>query len=103
MNTGTQQVTKNGESVAFPKLSYQLLVILVETAPNVVTQDELINRVWPGRQVGHDTITQRIRLLRRALGDKSQLPCLHHSARARLIAPIPALRRSENRAYGKEP
>ncbi len=74
VNTGTQQVTKNGETVALPKLSYQLLVILVETAPNVVTQDELSNRVWPGRSVGHDTITQRIRLLRRALGDDAPTP-----------------------------
>lgn len=47
---------------------------LVEAAPATVTTDELVERAWDGRIVGNETVTQRVRLLRQALGDDAQEP-----------------------------
>jgi len=46
----------------------------VEAAPSLLDQDELIAQVWPGRVVSPETVTQRVRLLRRALGDDAHDP-----------------------------
>ncbi len=71
---GKRQVGRNGRPVKMPKLSYQLFAVLAESAPNVVTHEELIDRVWDGRVVSPDTIMQRVKLLRDALGDDANAP-----------------------------
>ncbi len=71
---GKRQIGRDGRSVSMPRLSYRLFAALAESAPNVVTHDELVDRVWRGRAVSHDTIMQRIKLLRDALGDDAAAP-----------------------------
>ncbi|WP_444994639.1 winged helix-turn-helix domain-containing protein [Aliikangiella sp. IMCC44359] len=70
----TNQVWQGDEEISLPKLSYQLLKVLVENAPTVLAQDELIRQVWPHMVVGDETLKQRIRLLRKAIGDNAQSP-----------------------------
>jgi TolB-like protein/DNA-binding winged helix-turn-helix (wHTH) protein len=74
IDTGTQIVSRAGESIALPKLSYDLLLVLVRAAPNLVSLDELMRRVWPGIVVSPETVSQRIKLLRDALGDDPREP-----------------------------
>jgi len=50
-------------------LSFRLLHYLLEQGTRVVGFDELIERVWAPAHVGEETVTQRVRLLRHALGD----------------------------------
>ncbi|MDX1481483.1 MAG: winged helix-turn-helix domain-containing protein [Woeseiaceae bacterium] len=57
-----------------PKLSYRVFEALAQAAPNVLSQDELAAAVWPGRIVMPQTIMQRIKLLRQALGDDARAP-----------------------------
>ncbi len=71
---GTQQLLRNGEEIPLPKLSFDLLLALIRAAPNTVTLDELMERVWPGLVVSPETVTQRVKLLRDALGDDSRAP-----------------------------
>lgn len=71
---GKRQIGRDGRALNMPKLSYRLFSALAESAPNVVTHDELVDRVWRGRAVSHDTITQRVKLLREALGDDATAP-----------------------------
>ena len=60
--------------IALGRLTYRLLLALVEAAPNMVSHDELDRSVWGGRSVSPETISQRIKLLRDALSDDPHNP-----------------------------
>jgi len=74
LNTATHEVSVGGNPVDLPPLSFRLLEVLTESAPAVVSHDELLDRVWPGRVVSPETVTQRVKLLRHALGDSARQP-----------------------------
>ncbi len=74
IDTGTQAVSRAGETIALPKLSYDLLLTLLRAAPNLVSLDNLMRLVWPGIVVSPETVSQRIKLLRDALGDDPREP-----------------------------
>ena len=57
----TARVLRNGDEIALPKLSFDLLVALARRAPAVVTFDELMDDVWGKVVVGPETVTQRRR------------------------------------------
>lgn len=89
--TGTQQVLRGSQEIPLPKLSFDLLLALVRAAPNTVTLDDLMRRVWPGLVVNPETVTQRVKLLRDALGDDRQAPRYIGLVRGRgyrLLAPV---------------
>ena len=74
IETGRQLVIRATESIALPKLSYDLLLMLVRAAPNLVSLDELMRLVWPGIIVSPETVSQRVKLLRDALDDDPRVP-----------------------------
>jgi DNA-binding winged helix-turn-helix (wHTH) protein len=74
IDTARAVVTRNGAKLPLPKLSFDLLVALVEAAPRVVSLDELLDTVWAGVVVSPETVAQRAKLLRAALGDSSRSP-----------------------------
>lgn len=74
IDTGRQLVSRSDRPIRLPKLSYDLLLALVRTAPNLVSLDELMRLVWPGIIVSPETVSQRIKLLRDALEDNPRLP-----------------------------
>ena len=63
-----------GEEIALPKLSFELLLCLARHAPNVVSTEMLMDEVWGQVVVGEETVKQRVKLLRKALGDSSSDP-----------------------------
>jgi TolB-like protein/DNA-binding winged helix-turn-helix (wHTH) protein len=74
VDLGRALVQRGDQAVPLPKLSFDLLVALARAAPNLLTLDELMDQVWPGLVVAPDTISQRVKLLRAALGDDSKTP-----------------------------
>jgi TolB-like protein/DNA-binding winged helix-turn-helix (wHTH) protein len=74
LDTGRRLLLCDSKPVALGPLTYQLLLTLVEAAPNVVTHDELARAIWGGRSVSPETISQRIKLLRDALSDDPSHP-----------------------------
>ncbi len=74
LDFGRRRVTRDGQSLHLGKLTYEMLVVLVEVAPNVVTHDQLMQRVWGGRIATPETVAQRVKLLRTALGDDTGHP-----------------------------
>ena len=74
LDPNTGQVWRDDAELQLPKLSFQLLKVLVSNAPNVLNQEEITSEVWPDMVVGDETLKQRVRLLRKALGDKAQSP-----------------------------
>lgn len=89
-----RRVRRAGEAIRLQALSFDLLVALVRAAPNVVSFDQLSERVWPGLVVTPETIVQRVKLLRDALGDDPHAPRYIEGVRGRgyrLIAEVRAL------------
>jgi TolB-like protein/DNA-binding winged helix-turn-helix (wHTH) protein len=74
IDTGRQLVSRADDPIPLPKLSYDLLLVLVRAAPNVVSLDELMRLVWPGIIVSPETVSQRVKLLRDALDDNPRVP-----------------------------
>jgi len=74
-------------------LSYDLLRYLVEQGERAVGFDELIEQVWAPAVVNEETVTQRVKLLRQALGDDGRNPRYIRSVRGRgyqlCSAPLP--------------
>jgi TolB-like protein len=62
-------------------LSFALLLALLRRAPEVARREELIDQVWEGTIVGDETLSQRVRLLRDALGDAAKEPRYVESVR----------------------
>jgi TolB-like protein/DNA-binding winged helix-turn-helix (wHTH) protein/Tfp pilus assembly protein PilF len=83
VDTARAQVTRDGVEVPLPKLSFDLLVALIEAAPSVVSLDALMDRVWAGIVVSPETVSQRAKLLRDALGDDTRAPRYFTSVRGR--------------------
>ncbi len=71
LNRGT--VSRGKQRIDLPELSFQLFAILIENAPDTVSKDELIREVWGNVVVGDETLAQRVRLLRQALGKTASL------------------------------
>jgi TolB-like protein/DNA-binding winged helix-turn-helix (wHTH) protein/Flp pilus assembly protein TadD len=74
VDTGQATVTRDGQALALPKLTFDLLLALIEAAPRVLSHDELMHRVWPGLVVGPETVSQRVKLLRAGLDDDPKAP-----------------------------
>lgn len=101
IDLGQQRVTRAGVEIPLPHLSFQLLVTLARAAPNLVSFDQLTARVWPGLVITPETISQRVKLVRTALGDDPQTPRYIGGVRGRgyrMVAsarPLTERRRSE--------
>jgi TolB-like protein/DNA-binding winged helix-turn-helix (wHTH) protein/Tfp pilus assembly protein PilF len=96
VDVGQQRITRAGVEITLPNLSFQLLLALIRVAPNVLSNDLVMARVWPGLIVSPETVAKRVNLLREALGDDAQEPRYIAGVRSRgyrLIAPVsPAVR-----------
>jgi DNA-binding winged helix-turn-helix (wHTH) protein/Tol biopolymer transport system component len=95
LDLGRRRLEREGQPIELGRLTYALLVALVEAAPNVLTHDDLVRRVWGGRATSHETVTQRIKLLRDALQDEAERPryiALVRGQGYRLIPPVELLR-----------
>lgn len=91
IDVGRQQVVRDNHMIALPKLSFDLLVALARAAPNLVSSEALLRQVWPRVVVGPETLNQRVKLVRDALGDDFRHPRYVEGLRGRgyrLIPPV---------------
>src|SRR6266851_166986 len=68
-----RELLADGRPVDLGGRAFDVLVALVEAHGNVVSVDELISRVWPGRIVEESVLQVQISALRRALGNERDL------------------------------
>ena len=89
-----RRVTRGGAVIRLQALSFDLLVTLVRAAPTLVSFEQLNERVWPGLVITPETIVQRVKLLRGALGDDPHAPRYIEGVRGRgyrMLAEVQAL------------
>ncbi len=71
-----QEITRNGERLKLQGKVYQVLMALLEKPGEVVTRDEIRQRLWPAEtHVNYDAnVNTTVNKLRLALGDSSEKP-----------------------------
>jgi DNA-binding winged helix-turn-helix (wHTH) protein len=74
IDTGARCVMRAGVDLGITGLSFELLLALGRSAPNLVSADTLMDTVWPRQVAGIETLAQRVKLLRRQLGDEADQP-----------------------------
>lgn len=91
-------VTRGDRELSLSALSFELLLALVRAAPEVVSLDKLMNQVWPGMVVSGETVSQRVKLVRDALGDHAASPRYIAGVRGRgyrIVAPVSVVTAAE--------
>ena len=86
-----EQISRDGKTVKLERRSMQLLLCLAEHAGQILSVDELLDRVWVGVVVTPDSVYQAIASLRRTLGDDPKKPTYISSIPRRgysLVAPV---------------
>ena len=67
-----RRLLRSGEDVYLPPKTFELLLHLLQNRGRVLTKDELLAAVWPDVNVVENTLAQRIREIREALGEGAQ-------------------------------
>src|SRR5262245_24536010 len=79
---GTQRrLLRDGKVVPLHSKAFELLLVLVRSAGQDLSKDELLNAVWPGQIIEESNFAVNISAIRRALGE--------NAAQARFILTIP--------------
>jgi TolB-like protein/DNA-binding winged helix-turn-helix (wHTH) protein/Tfp pilus assembly protein PilF len=69
-----EQISTGGKTVKLERRSMQLLLCLAQHAGEVLSVDQLLDRVWSGVVVTPDSVYQTVASLRRTLGDDAKEP-----------------------------
>ena len=91
LNVARGCVTRGSVVVPLSPLSFELLLALVRAAPDVLSLDSIMDQVWPGMVVSPETVSQRVKLVRDALGDRAAAPRYIAGVRGRgyrIVAPV---------------
>ena len=67
-------IERDGREVRLAPKALAVLQVLVRSAGEAVTRQQLFDAVWPGGVVSDEALTQRISELRKALGDSPKKP-----------------------------
>lgn len=66
------ELRRGGELIAVEPQVFAVLLFLVENSNRVVTRDELLDAVWGDRNVSESTLSHRLMLARKAVGDSGR-------------------------------
>lgn len=66
----TRRLRRDGMDVHLPPKAFELLTVLVEAAPRVVSKRELHTKLWPGGAVTDATLVALVKQLRRSMSDR---------------------------------
>jgi predicted ATPase/DNA-binding winged helix-turn-helix (wHTH) protein len=74
IDLGRRELRSSGIPVPLGGRAFEVVTVLVQSASEFVTKDDLMDRVWPGATVGEGTIHVHISAVRKALGqDRAML------------------------------
>jgi TolB-like protein/DNA-binding winged helix-turn-helix (wHTH) protein len=104
LDIGQRRLARGTEQLPLSKLTFALLRALVEAAPNVVSHEELAERVWgPRRVVTPENVAKRVMRLREALGDDAGEPRYVEGLRGQGYRLIPRVELAPNQSETSAP
>src|SRR5258708_2863080 len=63
---------RGAETVALTPKAFEVLLLLIDHSGELVSKDELMEKVWPDSFVEESNLTQTVFMLRKALGETSK-------------------------------
>ena len=96
-STRRQLLDADNQALHLTPKAFELLSLLIERAPGVVTKAKIHERLWPGVFVSDATLVGLIKELRRALGDHNALSPIIRTAHRIGYALCDVERAAENR------
>ncbi len=103
LDIGRRQLLRGGEPLELSSLSFDVLLALVEGAPDLVSYDRVIEQAWgPNRVVTPENLAQRMSLIRNALGDDASRPRYIEGVRSEGFRLIPAVEKIEAEVRASE-
>jgi predicted ATPase/DNA-binding winged helix-turn-helix (wHTH) protein len=78
VDPGRRELRSHGTPVALGNRAFEIIEALARAEGQLVTKDDLMERIWPGTIVGENTLQVHISAVRKALGpDRSMLKTSH--------------------------
>jgi TolB-like protein/DNA-binding winged helix-turn-helix (wHTH) protein/Tfp pilus assembly protein PilF len=74
LDTVNHLLWHNGDRVPVPPKGFDVLAYLVENVGRVVTQDEILQALWPDTYVNPEVLRKYILEIRKTLGDRAEKP-----------------------------
>jgi DNA-binding winged helix-turn-helix (wHTH) protein len=100
-DAATRRLRRDSTDIHLPPKAFELLGLLIEVAPRVVTKRELYARLWPGGAVADATLVALVKQLRRALGDRDRrAPLIRTVHRVGYALELPAVGASHRSLAG---
>src|SRR5215469_3300886 len=72
LDVAERELRQDGKIVALTAKTFDLLLILVQSAGRTFTKSELLESPWPGTAVEESSLSQTVFLLRKALGENGE-------------------------------
>ena len=76
LDTAQRAVTKNSEPIPIPSKTFDVLYLLVSNYGEIVTKDDILNKIWDGSFVEEGNLTVHISKLRKLLGSTKDQPII---------------------------
>jgi predicted ATPase/DNA-binding winged helix-turn-helix (wHTH) protein len=73
VHLGRRELLANGVAVPVGARAFEIVEVLVRSANDLVTKDDLMDRIWPGAMVGENTLQVHISAIRKALGSRRSM------------------------------
>jgi predicted ATPase len=83
VDTKLLELRRDGEPRSLDPLEFDLLVYLIENRDRVLTRDELMDALWPGRIVTDSALSSRLKAVRAAVGDSGKAQEIIRTAHGR--------------------
>jgi DNA-binding winged helix-turn-helix (wHTH) protein/tetratricopeptide (TPR) repeat protein len=74
LDTVNHCLWRGEQRVSLPPKAFDVLRYLVEHADRLVTQEEILEKLWPETYVNPEVVKKYVREIRKALGDQSKKP-----------------------------
>src|SRR6201985_2330634 len=74
LDTANHLLWRNGDRVPIAPKGFDVLAYLVEHAGRVVTQDQILEALWPETHVNPEVLRKYILEIRKTLGDRAENP-----------------------------
>jgi hypothetical protein len=73
-DSAQRELRRNDTPIHLSRKAFDILGLLIDRRPKVVSKQDLLDQIWEGRAVEEENIKNLIAELRRALDDKSTAP-----------------------------
>ena len=84
LHLGRRELLSRGVPVPIGDRAFEIFEMLVRSANDLITKNDLMKRIWPGGEVGENTLQVHISAIRKALGRDRAMPMTTSSRRYRL-------------------